>query len=171
MKSEGDCFNLKLSGLLLIVNDITVTTYSEMNVSSVVPAQLTLITSTVGFSVVSCKMDRKHVCVNVLVVCVLHTGGEDVGVNPKISNMLQGYLVAKYDVLWISDSGCLGACTHILKYAHTQRYTHLPPTPYHTHLTPTHPTHLTTHTCPTHHTHLPPHTLPHITFCLVYMDC
>lgn len=47
---------------------------------------------------------------NVLVVGVF-TGGEDVGVNPKISNMLQGYLVAKYDAMWISDSGCLGVCT------------------------------------------------------------
>ena len=110
-------------------------------------------------------MDRKYVCVNVLVVCVLHTGGEDVGVNPKISNMLQGYLVAKYDVLWISDSGCLGACTHTHTQirTHTQRYTHLPPytlphtpyphtshTPYHTHLPPTHHTHLP-HTHPTTH--------------------
>ena len=59
-----------------------------------------------------------------LVACVFHTGGEDVGVNPKISNMLQGYLVAKYDVLWISDSGCLGVYSRHTDSQHTHTHTH-----------------------------------------------
>lgn len=59
---------------------------------------------------------------NVLVVGVF-TGGEDVGVNPKISNMLQGYHVAKYDAVWISDSGCLGVC--MICPVHTYMHTHV----------------------------------------------
>ena len=30
------------------------------------------------------------------------------GVNPKINNMLQGYKVAKYDLIWINDSALFG---------------------------------------------------------------
>ncbi|XP_046845546.1 ceramide glucosyltransferase-like isoform X2 [Xenia sp. Carnegie-2017] len=37
-------------------------------------------------------------------VKLLTCGGGVGGVNPKINNMLQGYKVAKYDLLWINDS-------------------------------------------------------------------
>jgi len=35
-------------------------------------------------------------------------GASSVGVNPKINNMLCAFNAAKYEVLWISDSGILG---------------------------------------------------------------
>lgn len=40
-----------------------------------------------------------------LVDAKLYTGGKNVGINPKINNMMQGYDVAKYDLLLISDAG------------------------------------------------------------------
>jgi ceramide glucosyltransferase len=35
----------------------------------------------------------------------LFTGGTNVGINPKINNMQQGYEVAKYELFMVSDAG------------------------------------------------------------------
>lgn len=32
-------------------------------------------------------------------------GGKNVGINPKINNMIQGYDVAKYELFMVSDAG------------------------------------------------------------------
>lgn len=37
-----------------------------------------------------------------------YVGATTGGVNPKINNMLQGYKVAKYDLIWINDSALFG---------------------------------------------------------------
>ncbi|XP_065906026.1 ceramide glucosyltransferase-like [Dysidea avara] len=39
--------------------------------------------------------------------CSVFIGASSVGVNPKINNMLRAFNAAKYEVLWISDSGIL----------------------------------------------------------------
>ena len=43
----------------------------------------------------------------------LKIGATTGGVNPKINNMLQGYKVAKYDLIWINDSGLFGKSAHM----------------------------------------------------------
>ena len=40
----------------------------------------------------------------------MHIGASAIGVNPKINNMMVGYNAAKYEILWISDSGVMGEC-------------------------------------------------------------
>lgn len=40
-----------------------------------------------------------------LVDAKLYIGGKNVGINPKINNMMQGYDVAKYELILISDAG------------------------------------------------------------------
>ncbi|CAG0886321.1 unnamed protein product [Darwinula stevensoni] len=39
------------------------------------------------------------------VECRIFVGGENVGPNPKINNLLPGYRAAKYDIFWITDGG------------------------------------------------------------------
>ena len=43
-----------------------------------------------------------------LIGLCLNVGATTGGVNPKINNMLQGYKIAKYDLLWINDSSLYG---------------------------------------------------------------
>ncbi|XP_002740179.1 ceramide glucosyltransferase-like [Saccoglossus kowalevskii] len=38
--------------------------------------------------------------------CQLLIGGKKVGINPKVNNMMPGYLVSKYDLIMVSDAGC-----------------------------------------------------------------
>lgn len=40
--------------------------------------------------------------------CNLLAGGKKVGINPKINNLMPGYEGARYNLVWICDSGIRG---------------------------------------------------------------
>lgn len=66
------------------------------------------------FEILFCVQDNTDPVISVVQALVkkyplidakLFTGGQNVGINPKINNMMQGYEVAKYELILISDSG------------------------------------------------------------------
>ena len=66
------------------------------------------------YEILFCVQDNTDPVINIVkhliekypnVDAKLFSGAKNVGINPKINNMIQGYEVAKYEFILISDAG------------------------------------------------------------------
>uniref|UniRef100_A0A2K6KWJ3 Ceramide glucosyltransferase n=1 Tax=Rhinopithecus bieti TaxID=61621 RepID=A0A2K6KWJ3_RHIBE len=77
------------------------------------------------YEVLLCVQDHDDPAIDVCKKLLGKYPNVDVGINPKINNLMPGYEVAKYDLIWICDSGIRAekgyGFVHGLPYVQTDR--------------------------------------------------